>query len=251
MGAPFTGCLALGLMVAAWSLGSTSEPGKVRPGRQHEERTAGTATGPCPFGVPGPSGRDGLPGPSGTPGTPGVPGLPGRDGTPGLPGRDGPAGECGERGDRGERGIWKPNIKQCAWNALNNGQDLGKIQSCTFTKERGDSSVRVLFSGAMRLRCSVPCCSRWYLTFNGAECSGPLPIEAIVYLDPGSSPSETNASINIHRTTSVEGLCDVVSAGVLDVALWLGTCAVGGFPQGDASTGWNSVSRLIIEELFK
>lgn len=50
-------------------------------------------------------------------------------------------------------------------------------------------------------------------------------------------------------STPVEGLCEGVKAGLVDVAVWVGTCA--DYPKGDASTGWNSVSRIIIEELPK
>lgn len=49
--------------------------------------------------------------------------------------------------------------------------------------------------------------------------------------------------------SAVEGLCEGVKAGLVDVAVWVGTCA--DYPRGDASTGWNSVSRIIIEELPK
>uniref|UniRef100_A0A8C2D4D0 Collagen triple helix repeat containing 1a n=1 Tax=Cyprinus carpio TaxID=7962 RepID=A0A8C2D4D0_CYPCA len=113
--------------------------------------------------------------------------------------------------------------------------------------ERSDSTLRVLFSGSLRLKCKMACCQRWYFTFNGAECTGPLPIESIIYLDQGSP--ELNSTINIHRTSSVEGLCDGIQAGLVDVGIWVGTCA--DYPRGDASTGWNSVSRVIIEELPK
>uniref|UniRef100_A0A8C9E8Q0 Collagen triple helix repeat containing 1 n=1 Tax=Phocoena sinus TaxID=42100 RepID=A0A8C9E8Q0_PHOSS len=118
---------------------------------------------------------------------------------------------------------------------------------CTFTKMRSNSALRVLFSGSLRLKCRSACCQRWYFTFNGAECSGPLPIEAIIYLDQGSP--ELNSTINIHRTSSVEGLCEGIGAGLVDIAIWVGTCS--DYPKGDASTGWNSVSRIIIEELPK
>lgn len=73
-------------------------------------------------------------------------------------------------------------------------------QECTFTKMRSNSALRVLFSGSLRLKCRSACCQRWYFTFNGAECAGPLPIEAIIYLDQGSP--ELNSTINIHRTSS-------------------------------------------------
>lgn len=65
---------------------------------------------------------------------------------------------------------------------------------------RSNSALRVLFSGSLRLKCRSACCQRWYFTFNGAECAGPLPIEAIIYLDQGSP--ELNSTINIHRTSS-------------------------------------------------
>ena len=48
---------------------------------------------------------------------------------------------------------------------------------------------------------------------------------------------------------AVEGLCEGIRSGLVDVAIWVGTC--GDYPRGDASTGWNSVSRVIIEELPK
>ncbi|XP_054840982.1 collagen triple helix repeat-containing protein 1 [Eublepharis macularius] len=188
-----------------------------------------------------------LQGPSGVPGRDGNPGINGIPGTPGIPGRDGLKGEKGECMRESFEESWTPNYKQCSWSALNYGIDLGKIAECTFTKMRTNSALRVLFSGSLRLKCKNACCQRWYFTFNGAECSGPLPIEAIIYLDQGSP--ELNSTINIHRTSSVEGLCEGISAGLVDVAIWVGTCL--DYPKGDASTGWNSVSRIIIEELPK
>uniref|UniRef100_A0A8C2B8X6 Collagen triple helix repeat containing 1a n=1 Tax=Cyprinus carpio TaxID=7962 RepID=A0A8C2B8X6_CYPCA len=142
----------------------------------------------CMQGVPGVQGRDGNPGINGIPGT------------PGIPGRDGLKGEKGECVSERFEDPWKPNFKQCAWSSLNYGIDLGKIAECTFTKQRSDSTLRVLFSGSLRLKCKMACCQRWYFTFNGAECTGPLPIESIVYLDQGSP--ELNSTINIHRTSS-------------------------------------------------
>ncbi|XP_028592167.2 collagen triple helix repeat-containing protein 1 [Podarcis muralis] len=188
-----------------------------------------------------------LQGPNGVPGRDGNPGVNGIPGTPGIPGRDGLKGEKGECMRESFEESWTPNYKQCSWSALNYGIDLGKIAECTFTKMRSNSALRVLFSGSLRLKCRNACCQRWYFTFNGAECSGPLPIEAIIYLDQGSP--ELNSTINIHRTSSVEGLCEGISAGLVDIAVWVGTCS--DYPPGDASTGWNSVSRIIIEELPK
>ncbi|MGH0139751.1 UNVERIFIED_CONTAM: hypothetical protein FKN15_043172 [Acipenser sinensis] len=141
-----------------------------------------------------------MQGPAGTPGRDGNPGANGIPGTPGFPGRDGLKGEKGECVRESFEEPWKPNFKQCAWKSLNYGIDLGKIAECTFTKMRTDSALRVVFSGSLRLKCKNACCQRWYFTFNGAECTGPLPIEAIIYLDQGSP--EFNSTINIHRTSS-------------------------------------------------
>ncbi|XP_033854154.3 collagen triple helix repeat-containing protein 1-like isoform X1 [Acipenser ruthenus] len=188
-----------------------------------------------------------MQGPAGTTGRDGNPGVNGIPGTPGFPGRDGLKGEKGECVRESFEEPWKPNFKQCAWKSLNYGIDLGKIAECTFTKMRTDSALRVVFSGSLRLKCKNACCQRWYFTFNGAECTGPLPIEAIIYLEQGSP--EFNSTINIHRTSSVEGLCEGIHAGLVDVAVWVGICP--DYPRGDASTGWNSVSRVIIEELPK
>ena len=65
------------------------------------------------------------------------------------------------------------------------------LQDCTFTKLRTDSALRVLFTGSLRLKCKTACCQRWYFTFNGAECTAPLPIESIIYLDQGSPETQS------------------------------------------------------------
>ncbi|KAM6103685.1 collagen triple helix repeat-containing protein 1 [Theristicus caerulescens] len=227
--------LLLGLLLAAAPPpgGSESPKGKQKALRQRE--VVDVYNGMC------------LQGPSGVPGRDGNPGTNGIPGTPGIPGRDGLKGEKGECMRESIEESWTPNFKQCSWSALNYGIDLGKIAECTFTKMRSNSALRVLFSGSLRLKCKNACCQRWYFTFNGAECAGPLPIEAIIYLDQGSP--ELNSTINIHRTSSVEGLCEGINAGLVDIAIWVGTCS--DYPRGDASTGWNSVSRIIIEELPK
>lgn len=68
-----------------------------------------------------------LQGPAGTQGRDGNPGVNGIPGTPGIPGRDGAKGDKGECVTERFEEPWKPNYKQCAWNSLNYGIDLGKI----------------------------------------------------------------------------------------------------------------------------
>ena len=52
---------------------------------------------------------------------------------------------------------------------------------------------------------------------------------------------------NIHRHRHIEGYCNKVRRGQVRVGLWVGDC--GGYGNADASSGWNSVSRIVIEEV--
>ena len=85
-------------------------------------------------------------------------------------------------------------------------------------------------------------CNRWYFKFNGNECSGPLPIDSVVYNHwPGGRST-------IHRNHFFEGYCENLARGTVSIELWVGKCS-GYSTPGDAGTGWNSVSRIMIEEV--
>ena len=86
--------------------------------------------------------------------------------------------------------------------------------------------------------------NRWYFNFNGKECSGPMTIEAVVY----NNWLSENTNLLHHR--SFEGYCENISQGAVRVELWVGQCS-GGYILGDARTGWNSVSRIMIEEVSR
>ena len=86
-------------------------------------------------------------------------------------------------------------------------------------------------------------CNRWYFKFNGNECSGPMTIEAAVHNDWSSG----NAYLYHHR--SFEGYCENIPQGAVRVELWVGKCS--GNTLGSAYTGWNSVSRIMIEEVSR
>ena len=87
-------------------------------------------------------------------------------------------------------------------------------------------------------------CNRWYFKFNGNECSRPMTIEAAVYnYWPSGKP-------NLLHHRSFEGYCENVPPGAVRVELWVGHCS-GGVTLGDAATGWNSVSRIMIEEISR
>ncbi|XP_035691601.1 collagen triple helix repeat-containing protein 1-like [Branchiostoma floridae] len=200
----------------------------------------------CVLGPPGIPGTNGVPGSNGIPGSPGLGGMDGEKGDRGLPGRPGKSGAKGEKGEPGT-GASLPvlNIKQCAWQKLSDDRDHGKITECPFNKLSANSSLRVLWNGALRVTSTSGCCKRWYFTFNGMECSGPLPIEGLVFTNAGNGMN----GLNIHRVSSIEGICSGVPKGPVNVELWVRNCE-GISNSGNAYTGWNSVSRVIVEELM-
>ena len=113
-----------------------------------------------------------------------------------------------------------------------------------FTKNFSDTSLRVSWTGTLRVHSCTTCCKRWYFTFNGAECSGPLPIDGIVYLGGAKS-------LNPHRVHHIEGHCNNIHKGKVRVGFWVGNCQVDSRNDYDAYTGWISVSRIYVEEMNK
>ena len=59
--------------------------------------------------------------------------------------------------------------------------------------------------------------------------------------------SSGNPELLHHR--SFEGYCENIPQGTVIVELWVGQCPSGYL--GDAVTGWDSVSRIIIEEVAR
>ena len=112
-----------------------------------------------------------------------------------------------------------------------------------FTKLQSNSALRVSFHGNMRV-VNHDTCSWWYFKFNGTECSGPMTIEAAVY---NYWSSGNNPTLLHHR--SFEGYCENITQGAVRVELWVGKCT--GQTLGNAYTGWNSVSRIMIEEVSR
>ena len=98
------------------------------------------------------------------------------------------------------------------------------------------------WTGDFRVSGCTNCCKRWYFTFNGAECSAPLPIDGIVYL--------LIKSDNPHRVRHIEGYCNNIHKGKVRVGFWVGKCA-GYNINYNAYTGYNSVSRIFVEEVPK
>ncbi|XP_077995959.1 collagen triple helix repeat-containing protein 1-like [Glandiceps talaboti] len=181
-----------------------------------------------------------LSSPAGIPGIPGTAGSPGRDGRDGFKGEKGDEGSNGPKGESGENGLpFVPNIKQCAWNNINDGRDSGLIKECRFTKKASNTALRVLWNGNFRAISAGGSCTRWYFTFDGSECNNPLPIDYALH---------THNSHNMHFGSSVEGFCFGIPAGRVDVEFRM-TTGCQGLASADVYTGWSSVSRIIIEEV--
>ncbi|KAJ7374592.1 hypothetical protein OS493_004930 [Desmophyllum pertusum] len=120
---------------------------------------------------------------------------------------------------------------------LNSNLDSGNIYGCKFVKKEDISHLRVVYQGNTRVWTAYKC-KRWFFTFNGVECS--IPIDTAVYHWPRE---------NIIRTTTIEGYCSGISKGPVTVALNVGACASHSAGVVDAYTGWNSVSRIIVQEV--
>lgn len=86
------------------------------------------------------------------------------------------------------------------------------------------------------------CCRRWFITINGKECLSPAPIDALIYVGRINN-------LNIHRPSTLDGFCNNIPKGNVTVGLSIGNCKNWSYDEGDAISGWNSVSRLIIEEI--
>ena len=53
---------------------------------------------------------------------------------------------------------------------------------------------------------------------------------------------------DLQRVRQIEGVCEKVHKGFVRVGFWVGNCA-GSSVNADAYTGWNSVSRIYVEEV--
>lgn len=125
---------------------------------------------------------------------------------------------------------------------MNDETDTGFIKECIFKKTSDNTALRVFWNGDFRVGNCHNCCNRWYFTFNGAECSSPAAIDGIFLMYQGTSWQK-----NPHRPRHIEGICEKLRKGTVRVGFWVGKCV--GKKTGDAYTGWNSVSKIYIEEV--
>ncbi|XP_066920857.1 collagen triple helix repeat-containing protein 1-like [Clytia hemisphaerica] len=213
-------------------------------GKDGKDGKQGLNGKPGKDGLNGKNGKDGL---NGKPGEDGKNGIDGRDGSNGAPGKDGLNGKDGKDGIDGKDGNngnepSKKNWKECAWNHINDGKDSGEIKHCLFKKNSIKSYLKVVASSNMRIVNCNSCCKRWFVTFDGHECAS-VPIDGVVYMDLGTGSRQKN----LHRPRVVRGHCKISKNHQVKVALNVGNCH--GYGNADAYTGWNSATRIYIEEV--
>ena len=99
------------------------------------------------------------------------------------------------------------------------------------------------YNGDIRIAGCLDCCSRWFFTFNGVECRKPLAIDGLMHIAQNHGRTDTN----IHRVAQIGGYCEGIRKGNIRVGINVGSCV--GKKAANAYTGWNSVTRIMIEEV--
>ena len=145
--------------------------------------------------------------------------------------------------------MYHPQWSHCAIAEIDDGGvDQGPINSinCSINKTSPESALRVTFNGNIRLTDCHDCCMRWFMTIDGSECVTPAPIDGVLYT--------INAEIvNIHRGSTITGICSetvngTIGVGLHDVTLNVGMCD--GFNETyNAFTGFQSISTINIDEM--
>eukprot|EP00731_Ephydatia_muelleri_P009476 Em0005g62a len=174
----------------------------------------------------------------------GDPGLPGPAGPPGPTGPGGPVGPAGPQGPNSPGPSSANSWNQCAWSALELPNDYGYLASCYINKKQNDTWLKIAWDGNLRIACTF-CCMRWYFTVDGDECTDPAPIDTAVF---------QQQTLNIIRQTSFSGVCKragqrPLTAGSKRIQLMLMECRGFGGYIYDSYTGFDSASRIIVEEV--
>ena len=118
------------------------------------------------------------------------------------------------------------------------------FQDCSFVKQYSATTLKVEYNGDFRIAFCLNCCKRWYFTFNGMECKGPLAIDGLHHIHVHHGKTD----YNVHKVTHIAGYCQGIPRGTVRVGINVGDC-VGRKSGSDAYTEWNSVTRIMIEEV--
>ncbi len=139
------------------------------------------------------------------------------------------------------------NWKQCSWHNLNSGLDEGVVVKCPYVKNYDSTALRLVWNGTLRSSYGVNGqCKEWYFTIDGQECSKPAAVEGVKY-----SYVAGGSWVDLHQVHTIEGICSqaggAINKGTRNIEFRIRNCA--GYSANDGYTGWNSTSRIIIQEL--
>eukprot|EP00049_Salpingoeca_infusionum_P017796 m.354392 g.354392 ORF g.354392 m.354392 type:complete len:259 (-) comp17007_c0_seq1:1548-2324(-) len=129
------------------------------------------------------------------------------------------------------------NAHECYWYALNDGRDQGTVVTCPFTKKFNDTVLRLSWLGSARAICNG--CEKGYrININDDLCYAPVDID--------SSLHESSGQDN-HRMLHLTGFCVQSRHGPITQGSHI--LSLYTYGSGDGYAGWDSSSRIIIEEV--
>uniref|UniRef100_A0A7M5XEJ2 CTHRC1 C-terminal domain-containing protein n=1 Tax=Clytia hemisphaerica TaxID=252671 RepID=A0A7M5XEJ2_9CNID len=135
------------------------------------------------------------------------------------------------------------NIQECSWRGYVE-INSGLIKECTFNKKHSTTSLLVSVKTSARIHedpCSL-CCARYYVTFNGHECS-PVPIDQAITLNDSKDNWDW-------IPFTIRGICKLNHySGNIKVGLNVGQCGSKASVDPDTGNGDFVTSSIIIEEV--
>ncbi|XP_013399589.1 uncharacterized protein LOC106165774 [Lingula anatina] len=120
------------------------------------------------------------------------------------------------------------------------GRSSGESWGVTYTKLYDFTGLRVRFAGNLRVSSGVNNhAARFYVKFNGQECSNPATIEYVGKND-GNRRDEL-------KHDEFEGICEGLAAGSINIGIYTGN--VPGYSVSGAHIGWDTANRILVEEV--
>ena len=120
------------------------------------------------------------------------------------------------------------------------------LQTCSITLTRNDTFLRLTWDGNMRITRCQNCCMRWLFFIDGIGCTDPGPVDALIF---------QSANYHILGPGYFSGICQRAGKRPLGAGYHIAQLRVQDCPgfSGyvyDAYTGFNSVSRILLEEVL-
>ena len=117
-------------------------------------------------------------------------------------------------------------------------------QECNFVKAEKDTFLRAAYIGNIGFTAGcLPCCKRWFFTFNGKECQIPSAIEGVLSHEKGLK------WFNEPQPVKIEGYCGGIPEGKVQVQFNVGDCLGSHPPCSTVSHGGIQATKIIIEEV--